>query len=39
LAAERGQVEILGKLWNFAKELQQKPEEIRTEVLFSKNKC
>jgi ankyrin repeat protein len=36
-AAGRGQVEILEKLRNWAKELQLKPEEIRNEELLSKN--
>jgi len=37
-AANRGHVEILKKLWHWAKELQLKPEELRNEVLLSKNK-
>jgi hypothetical protein len=37
LAAERGQVDILEKLWYWAKNLQLKPEEIRNEVLLTKN--
>jgi hypothetical protein len=37
LAAERGQVEILEKLWKWANELQLKPEGIRIEVLSRKN--
>ena len=36
-AAEGGQVELLEKLWNWAKELKVKPEEIRNELLLSKN--
>jgi hypothetical protein len=35
-AADRGRVAILEKLWNLAKELQLKPEEITNEVLLSK---
>jgi hypothetical protein len=34
MTAETGQVEILEKLWEWAKELQLKPEELRNEVLF-----
>ena len=37
-AAERGQLEILEKLWNWAKELQLKPEEIGNELFLPKNK-
>jgi len=37
-AADRGQVEILEKMWKWAKEMQIKPEEIRNELLLSKNK-
>jgi ankyrin repeat protein len=37
MAAECGQVVILEKLWDFAKELQLKPEELRNEVLLSKD--
>jgi hypothetical protein len=36
-ATEGGHVEVLEKLWNWAKELQLKPEEIRNKVLLSKN--
>ena len=36
-AAVRDQFEILEKLWNWAKELQLKSEEIRNELLLSKN--
>jgi hypothetical protein len=36
-AAERGQVEILEKLWDWAKELQLKPKQLRNEV-FSTDK-
>jgi len=38
LAAERGKVEILEKLCNWAKELQLRPEKIRNEVLLSMSK-
>jgi hypothetical protein len=37
-AAEKGDVKLLEKLWGWAKELQVEPEELRNEVLFSKNK-
>ena len=37
-AAERGDVEVLQKLWDWAKELQLKPEELRNEVWLSKDK-
>jgi hypothetical protein len=37
LATESDQVEILEKLWNCAIDLQLKPEEIRNDVLLSKN--
>jgi hypothetical protein len=33
-AAEIGQVEILQKLWDWAKELQLKPEALRNELLL-----
>jgi ankyrin repeat protein len=36
-AAKIGNVEVLERLWNWAKELQLKPEEIKNEVLL-KNK-
>ena len=32
--AGRGQVAILQKLWNWAKEMQLKPEEIRNDLLL-----
>jgi hypothetical protein len=35
-ATESGHVEILEKLWNWDKELQLKPQEVRNEVLLSK---
>jgi len=38
LAARKGNVEILSKLWGWAKELQIDPEELRNEILLSKNK-
>ena len=37
-ATRRCQVEILQKLWDWAKELQLKPEEIRNELLLPKIK-
>jgi hypothetical protein len=37
-AAGKGQVEILERLWDFAKELQLKPDEFLNEVLLSKDK-
>jgi hypothetical protein len=37
LATERGDVEILEKLWNCAKVFQLKPEEIRIELFLSKD--
>ena len=37
MAAESGYVEVLNKLWDWAKELQLKPEELRNEVLLSKD--
>ena len=36
-AAEGGDVEVLNKLLDWAKELQLKPEELRNEVFWSKN--
>ena len=36
-AAGRGEVEILEKLWDWAKKLQLKPEELRNELLLSKD--
>jgi hypothetical protein len=36
-AAESGQVGILEKLWDWAKELKLKPEELRNELLLSKD--
>jgi len=36
-AAESGDVELLNKLWDLAKELQLKPEVLRNEVLLSKD--
>jgi hypothetical protein len=38
MAAECGQVVILEKLWDFAKELQIKTDELRNELLLSKDK-
>ena len=35
--AGSGQVEILQKLWNWTKELQLKPQELRNMVFLSKN--
>jgi ankyrin repeat protein len=37
-AAAQGHVEVLEKLWDWAKELQLKSDELRNEVVFSKNK-
>jgi hypothetical protein len=37
MAAETGKFEVLEKMWEWAKELQLKPEEIRNEVLLSKD--
>jgi hypothetical protein len=37
MAAEDSQVVILEKLWDFAKELQLKPDELRNEVLLLKD--
>jgi hypothetical protein len=37
MAAREGHVEVLEKLWDLAKELQLKPEELRNEMLVSKN--
>jgi len=36
-AAENGHVILLEKLWDWAKELQLKPEELRNELLLSKD--
>ena len=36
-AAERGHTELLEKLWDRAKELQLNPEELRNELLLSKD--
>ena len=36
-AAERGRLELLKKPWDWAKELQLKPEELRNKVLLSKD--
>jgi len=38
-AATWGHVEILSKLWDWAKELQINPKELRNELLLSKGKC
>ena len=38
MAAGKRKVEVLEKLWDWAKELQLRPEELRNEVLLSKNK-
>jgi hypothetical protein len=38
MAAREGRVVILETLWKFAKELQLKPQELRKEVLLSKDK-
>jgi ankyrin repeat protein len=37
MAAREGQVVILERLWDFAKVLQLKPDELRNEVLFTKD--
>jgi CO/xanthine dehydrogenase Mo-binding subunit len=37
-AAEEGNFEVFMKLWNWTSELQLKPEELRNEVLLSKDK-
>jgi len=37
MAAKRGKFKVLEKLWEWAKELQLKPEELRNEVLLSKD--
>jgi ankyrin repeat protein len=37
MAAERGNVEVLEKLWDWAKELQLNPEELRNIVCLSKD--
>jgi ankyrin repeat protein len=37
MAARKGQVVILEKLWYFAKELQLKSEELKNEALLSKD--
>jgi hypothetical protein len=37
-AAESGQLEVLEKLWSWIKNLQLGPEDLRNEVLFSKDK-
>jgi hypothetical protein len=37
-AAISGDIEVLERLWNWAKELQLKPEELRNELLFSKGR-
>jgi ankyrin repeat protein len=37
-AAERGNVEVLDRMWNWVKKLQLKPEEFRIKVLFSKDR-
>jgi hypothetical protein len=36
-AARVGHVEVLEKLWEWAKELQLKPEELRNQLLLSKD--
>jgi hypothetical protein len=36
IAAGKGQVEILEKLWDFAKELQLKPDELKNELFCFK---
>jgi ankyrin repeat protein len=36
MAVKEGHVEVLEKLWDLAKELQLKPEELRNELLVSK---
>jgi len=36
-AAEIGQVEIIEKLWHWAEKLQLKPEDLRNELLLSKD--
>jgi hypothetical protein len=39
IAKEAVRVEILEKLWNWAKELQLKPEDISKQLYFSKDEC
>jgi len=36
-AAERGNVAVLKNLWNWAKKMQVKPEELRNELCLSKD--
>ena len=38
IAATEGHVAVLEKLWDWAKNLQLKPDELRNEVLLSKDK-
>ena len=38
MAAGRGKVDILEKLWDWAKELELKPEELRDNVCLSKDR-
>jgi len=38
MAAGTGHVEILQKVWDWAKELQLKPEELRNDVWLSKSR-
>ena len=36
-AADRGHLELLKKLWDWAKEVQLTPEELRNEILLSRD--
>jgi ankyrin repeat protein len=36
-AAKRGHVEVLQKLWDWTKNLQEKPEELRNQLWLSKD--
>jgi hypothetical protein len=38
IAAESGHVEVLVKLWDWAKELQLNPEELRNQMSLSKTR-
>jgi len=37
VAAEGGQIELLEKMWDWAKELQLKPEELRNQLWLTKH--
>jgi len=37
--AAGGHIEVLKELWNWAKKLQLKPEELRNKLLLSKDEC